>query len=302
MKSVLMFPGQAELKIETVSAILETETGKKLLAEVERATDFDWPSLRLGSSYLLNKTKNAQLLQFLCSLVLSEQLSTYPYFFNPDFVVGHSLGEYTALHFSGAYSLGTTAKLIAKRVSLLETVTNGRMAWVLASEDKVSELTEQIPNVAVAAINGPESVTIAGTDPDFGLMVRYLKEVGLKVKVLGSVGVLSHSPLLKEQARLLADSLHKAEFLKLHHRVIGANSAAEITKFTGMEIAYYLRRQLVTPVLWLKTVQHLWEEEGVRRFVECGAAPFLGKLVERIYPEAEVVVIDSLDKVAVLKA
>lgn len=299
MKSVLMFPGQAELKTDKVSAILESREAADYLRSLAEVVGFDWHSL-IGSEYLLNQTINAQLVQFLCSTILAEKLQTYPHFFKPDFLVGHSLGEYTTLHLAGGFDFKGTVRLIQKRASLLSSVKDGQMAWVFADPDEIGDILSHAPTVRISAINGPNNVTIAGTNPEFRVVVNFLRDHGFKVKVLGSVSVISHSPLLKEQSRELADAIHKTMFFGLHQKVVAANVAAEISDFDAYEVEYYLRRQLVTPVLWLDTVRFLWGR-GVRRFIECGSSPFLGKLVERIYPKAEIVIVDNLEMIKELK-
>lgn len=299
-KTALLLPGQAELEggkvLEIIEAIPNSET---FLRVVEQTVGLDIREI-VGDNKTLNQVRNSQLTQFVCSALLAESIFGRPYQFVPNFLIGHSMGEYTALYLSGALDLETTIRLLAKRAELITSVPDGSMALLKSDPGPVEKILRNFPQVTIAAINIPGYVTITGPLSQVEDAGGTFEETGIIYKLLDSIKAISHSPLLADQAKLLGKLLADTSINSLGLSVVATNRGELLRRHKRREIETYLQEQLTTPVRWLDSVRFLWGR-GVRCFVECGASPFLGGLVRKIYPKAQIIVISGpsdLEKVS----
>lgn len=206
----------------------------------------------------------------------------------PDFVAGHSLGEYGALFTAGVLSLEDTFKLIEKRASLMGQTKGGAMAAVLGLDDEV--VTNTIKEVkegyvAVANYNCPGQVVITGEQSGIDEASELLKAAGAKRVLPLAVSGAFHSELMKgaseEFAKYLAEfSLNEAQI------PVVTNVDGQITKFSD-DFKLKMSQQIYSSVYWTQSVQKMIKE-GVDTFVEIGPGKVLAGLVKKINPEAKI--------------
>ncbi len=232
----------------------------------------------------------------------------------PDFVAGHSLGEYGALFTAGVLSLEDTFKLIEKRASLMGQTKGGAMAAVLGLDDEVVKNTlaevkdaiyvavcdtleeciqreKQSDYVAVANYNCPGQVVITGTEKGISKATKLLLAAGVKRVLPLAVSGAFHSELMKgaseEFAKYLADfSLNDAQVPVL------TNVDANITT-SAADFRLKMPQQIYSSVYWTQSVQKMIEQ-GVDTFVEIGPGKVLAGLVKKI--NADVKVYNIYDK------
>jgi acyl transferase domain-containing protein/acyl carrier protein len=198
----------------------------------------------------------------------------------PDAVLGHSVGEYTAAWAAGALSLGDALSLVARRASLMHrTLEPGEMAAVAAGEQRVVEaIAAYDGQVSIAAINGAESTVISGASQPLSRAAAELAAAGFKVERL-RVSHAFHSPLvepiLDELERYAAAVVHarpRCEWVSnLSGRPFAAGEAPD---------AAYWRRHCREPVRFHDGLQALLGK-GYEIFVEIGPAPALSALGRR---------------------
>ncbi len=192
---------------------------------------------------------------------------------SPSVVMGHSVGEYVAACVAGVFSLEDGLKLIAARGRLMQALPqNGAMVSVLADEAKVTAAVQRLGGaVAIAAINGPQSIVISGASAAVAAIVRELEAEGIKTKPL-QVSHAFHSPLMEPML---------AEFAQVASEVAYARPRISlISNLTGDLIG----AEIATPEYWCLHVRQpvkfaasmaTLQRQDYRVFLEIGPKPIL---------------------------
>lgn len=303
MKSAFVFPGQGSQSLGMLSAAAEawpmiTET----FDEASNVLGYDlWHLCQHGPAEELNKTMVTQPALLTASVALWRQwcVSDGP---RPDFVAGHSLGEYSALVAAESLDFIEAVKLVQLRGELMQDAVpegQGRMAAILGLEDSdvVSACEESAEGDVVAAVNfnAPGQVVIAGSAAAVERAIEACKAKGARKAMPLPVSVPSHCVLMKGAAEQLAEALEDIRFNDAVIPVV-QNVNAEPARDAEVLKANLLK-QLYSPVLWTNSVQRL-STEGVGVAVECGAGKVLAGLIKRIDRSLPVHGIESPDSLA----
>ena len=204
----------------------------------------------------------------------------------PAVLAGHSLGEYTALVAAGALSLHDAAHLVRIRGQLMQDASppgTGAMAAVLGAEEalvqRICEQASQSRIVVPANFNSPGQVVIGGDAAAVEHALALLAEAGVRKTVKLAVSVPSHTPLMREAANRLSETMAGLAWNEPEIPVV-QNVDAEVHQ--GVQsIRDALVRQLYLPVQWTACVQAL-AGRGAVRIAECGPGKVLAGLVRRI--------------------
>ena len=209
----------------------------------------------------------------------------------PQYVAGHSLGEYSALVAAGSLDFGEALRLVNKRGRYMQEAVPagvGAMAALLrlpeGKLDGVLAEAAQGEVVTPAGINSPDQIVISGNHGAVARAVELAKAAGAKRALLLPVSAPFHCPLMKPaQERLLPD-LNATHFADLRIPLINNWQAREIC--TGTEAREGLYHQVPNPVRWTETIAYL-AAHGVTRWFEVGAGGVLSGLVRAIIPGAK---------------
>jgi [acyl-carrier-protein] S-malonyltransferase len=204
----------------------------------------------------------------------------------PDFVAGHSLGEYSALVAAGALSLADAVKTVRLRGRFMQEATpvgSGAMAAVMGADlSSVLEICYEAQEGEVcspANINSQNQIVIAGHAAAVDRAIALFKERLGKRALKLNVSAPFHCALMNPAQERLAVELEKIEFHDLRLPLITNVDAAAIT--SGQEARDALVRQVSSPVRWLESMQ-LLIQEGVQTFVEVGPGKVLCGLMRQI--------------------
>lgn len=206
----------------------------------------------------------------------------------PDYVAGHSLGEYSALVAAGSLSLADAVRLVRKRGRYMQEAVPegvGAMAALLRlppeALDSVLAQAAEGELVTAANLNSADQVVIAGHAGAVNRAIELAKTAGARRAMLLQVSAPFHSPLLKPaQERLRAD-LEVTEFRDLQCPLINNWQAREVR--SGDEAREGLFEQVPNPVRWAESMSYL-TRQGVTRAVEVGAGSVLVGLLRGVEP------------------
>jgi [acyl-carrier-protein] S-malonyltransferase len=206
----------------------------------------------------------------------------------PDYVAGHSLGEYSALVASGSLRFADALRIVRNRGRYMQEAVPpgvGAMAAILKMPDgKLDAVLAEAAQgevVSAANLNSPDQVVIAGHAGAVARAMELAKAAGARRAVPLPVSAPFHCALMKPaQERLRAD-LDAAEFRDLAFPLVNNWQAREIR--TGTEAREGLYQQVPNPVRWADSVRYL-ADQGVTRCVEVGAGGVLTGMLKSIAP------------------
>jgi len=206
----------------------------------------------------------------------------------PDYVAGHSLGEYSALVAAGSLSFAEALRLVRKRGQYMQQAVPsgvGAMAALLKfPADKLDAVLAEAAQgeiVTAANLNSPDQLVIAGHAAAVNRAVELAKAAGVRRAVLLPVSAPFHCPLMKPAQDRLKPDLDAAEFRDLKIPLVNNWQAREIR--TGAEAREGVFQQIPNPVRWSDSIV-LLASLGVTRFIEVGSGAVLTGLLKNIDP------------------
>jgi [acyl-carrier-protein] S-malonyltransferase len=214
--------------------------------------------------------------------------------FEPDYVVGHSVGEYAALAAAGALGAPETIALVRERgLAMAEAARQhpGSMAAILGLEDEVVEkLCRRILGVWPANYNCPGQVVVSGADPAVDECCTEAREEGARRTVKLKVSGAFHSPLVARAADRLRPAVERIRFSE---PIAPFMSTVTAKIEPAQRLGTLLVDQLTAPVKFTQAASEL-AREGVRTFVEVGPGDVLSGLVKRIDRSVKAISVNSV--------
>lgn len=217
----------------------------------------------------------------------------------PDYVAGHSLGEYSALVAAGSLTLEDALRVVQKRGRYMQKavpVGVGAMAAVIgrgnieAAVRKACREAQQKEGgiCSPANINAPHQIVISGHAPAVETAMRLLQEECPNVRRVIKLHVSApfHSKLMRPVEDLLARDLKDVEFKALDFPLLVADVDNPVHVRDGQVACQWLIKQVSSPVKWMSTVSHLVLRDHVRIFVEFGPSKVLTGLIRHTAGEA----------------
>jgi [acyl-carrier-protein] S-malonyltransferase len=242
-----------------------------------------------GPEEELKQTKNTQPALFVHSLVIARLLEERG--LRAAAAAGHSLGEFSALVYGGAFSFEAGLDLVKERARLMQHAGEenpGTMAAIIGLEaEDVMGLCIESRDVGIvqpANYNAPGQVVVSGAVEGVDRAMELAKERGAKRAIKLPVSGAFHSPLMASAVNHFGELLQKTEVHNPKIPVYANVTAAAVSN--PEEIRNLLHHQLTHSVRWVETIQNM-VAIGISRFVEVGAGKVLSGLVKRIHRDAE---------------
>ena len=300
-KFAFIFAGQGSQSVGMGKDFYENfSSAKLLLNDACNDTGIDFEELLFTQNDKLDKTEFTQpaivLNSLMSYLAFSERIKA-----KPEFSLGHSLGEFTALAVSGAFSFVEAIRLVNLRGKFMQEACVGKdagMMVVLGLSDEVVEGTckeaqDEGLKIYAANYNCDGQIVVAGVRADLAKYEAKFKEAGAKRAMLLNMSVASHCPILEPASVRLANELEG---------VLAANFAPVVSNVNAKiytdkkEALVLLKEQLTHPVRYKQSIKNY--ENEVDCFIELGAATLKGinkKITEK--PTYSVTDMASLEEV-----
>ena len=298
-KVAFVFPGQGAQAVGMGKDAFEAfEGSRRVFEQADEALGFALTDIIFnGPDDALKQTANTQPALLTVSVALLEALKGRG--LTPDYVAGHSLGEYSALVAAGVLPFSDAVLTVRARGEYMEQAVpggTGAMAAVLGAErDSLAALCSAVSAeagaVELANVNCPGQIVVSGTAAGVQAVVERGKEAGAKRVIPLEVSGPFHSSLMKPAAAKLADTLETVSFADASVPVIANVTAEPVTE--GAAIRQLLVEQVYSPVLWEDSVQKLIAL-GVDTFVEIGSGNVLAGLIKKIDRNVKIISINSV--------
>src|SRR3977135_514599 len=285
-KIAFVFPGQAYQYPGMGKELAEKyPAARAVFDEADKALGFSISQMCFaGSEEELMETANTQPAILTCSVAVHRVLAEKGV--TPDFVAGHSLGEYSALVASGALKFSDAVQLLRKRGQYMQEAVpagQGAMAAIMGlSPAVVMDACKRAAEGQVcspANLNSPEQTVISGHASAVKRAVELASQAGAKRAVILPVSAPFHSALMMPAQEKLEMDLRNTDFSNLQVPLV-TNVDADTVE-TGEEAREALIRQVTAPVRWEESVR-LLIDEGVNTFVEVGPNRVLTGLRRKI--------------------
>ena len=298
-KIAFVFPGQGTQFVGMGKDIYEnSEIAKKEFDEIFGSLSFDLKDAMFnGPEETLKKTKYTQPAIVAMSLVLEKLVRAKG--ITPDFVAGHSVGEYAAMGSAGFLTLSEAVKLTSFRGEVMNEIAeqvNGGMAAIIGMESSdIIEALKEVDGVVEAVnFNEPKQTVIAGDKQAIEKACEVLKSKGARRAMPLAVSGPFHSSLMKPAGEKLREEAEKYNFKDAEVTLVANTTADFLTK--PEEIKAEIYAQSFGPVKWVDTIKKL-KENGVDTIYEIGPGKVLAGLIKKIDKEIKVININSVEDV-----
>ncbi len=259
---------------------------RQVFEEADEAVGFALSELCFnGPAEQLQLTENTQPAILTTSIAVLRAMESEG-FPRPDFVAGHSLGEYSALVAAGSLSLSdavTTVRARGRYMQEAVPVGTGAMAAILGVSLETIEAAcaeaAQGEVCGAANINSPSQIVIAGDAAAIDRAIELLKERGAKRAIKLNVSAPFHCALMKPAQDRLESDLRSVDMKEAIVPVV-TNVDAKAEQ-NGSKLRDSLVHQVSQPVRWLQSVEFLINQ-GVQTFIEIGPGKVLSGLVRQI--------------------
>jgi [acyl-carrier-protein] S-malonyltransferase len=297
-----VFPGQGSQKVGMGLDLYQNfPAAKAVFQEADQALGFSLSKLCFeGPEEELRQTINAQpalvTMSFACykaALSSSDKRKVY----NPSFLAGHSLGEYTALAIAGVLDFSTTVFLARERGRLMFEAGQkvpGSMAAILGMEESAVKALCQETGAWLANINCPGQLVISGAKENIEKAVAIAPSKGASRAIMLQVSGAFHSPLMQPAMESLSTVIANLSFKEPSIPIIANTTALPLSN--AKAIKEELLNQLCNTVNWQGSIEYMIAN-GTSTFIEIGAGKVLTGLIKRINKNVKLINVGEMSEI-----
>jgi len=292
VKTAWVFPGQGSQAIGMGLDLLEIPAAKAKFDQAEQILGWSVEEVCQNTADKVSQTLYTQPCLYVVETILADLLMAKGQ--HPDYVAGHSLGEYSALYTAGVFDFEAGLRLMQRRAQLMDSASDGIMAALLGFDRHQLELVlAQTPDAVLANDNNAGQVVISGT-PE--AVESVLSQVKSKKAVKLNVSGAFHSPLMADAAAQFQTVLDSVEFKAAQMPVL--SNVDPIPSRNAGELKNRLSRQMTGSVRW-REISLKFPEEHVDRVVEVGPGKALTGIIKRTCPDLVLENVSSLADIPV---
>jgi [acyl-carrier-protein] S-malonyltransferase len=302
--TAIIFPGQGSQYLNMSIDFNENfDVAKKVFQEIEDSTQINIRKIITENpSDNLNKTNYTQISIFSASMAIYRTLQNEfgDEILKPKILLGHSLGEYSALVAGNFINITDASILIKKRGELMHSSIEPNVSGMAAIIGRNADFIEDVINknnlkIVIANDNSPMQVVVSGLIDDINSSEQVFSENGIKRYVKLNVSAAFHSNFMNDAQRQLIAEIDKINF-KISNLPIISNFDSIINSNID-SIIYALKNQMANRVRWTDSIKKL-EETETTQIIEIGPGKVLSGLITRITKKFD---IKSIDKIEDLK-
>lgn len=303
-KTAFLFPGQGSQSVGMGNDFFEKfKLARDYYEQSADILGFDLSEISFnGPEEKLKQTQFTQPALYVQSLIIASLLEERGILANA--AAGHSLGEFSALAYSNAFSFAEGLALVRERAHLMQqagTTAPGSMAAIIGLEIKtvlnVTEVAGAKGIVQPANFNSPQQIVISGSKDGVLAAMELAKTQGAKRVIELPVSGAFHSPLMESVSDQFGDVLKGTQISDVRIPVYANVTASPVSG--PDEIRSLLHQQLTHPVRWVETITNM-VQDGITKFIEVGSGKVLSGLVKRIHRDAEILQCGSVDQLETL--
>lgn len=288
LKMVALLSGQGSQRPHMMKELFERDghirkimaRGEKIFREERGCSLLD---MMFGADNSIHSTQNTQPAVFLSSAAVYSRLAQEG--FSPDYFIGHSVGEYTALFCSGMLSFDDAMRLIIKRSDFMYEATlktPGKIMVVFKNEKETEHMIRKsfVSNIFITNKNSEKQTAVSGKAEDIEKFCAFLTEQDVFHKKLNLTGAF-HTPLLKEASEKLRAYLDRVTFNDTRFGRIISNTNARPYPEQPEQVKDLLAKQIISPVEFITSIENVYAS-GRTRFIEIGPSRLLVNLLKNI--------------------
>ena len=302
LKIAFLFPGQGAQYVSMGLDFIEQDPElKKILTDFDSKNNTNlFEIMKNGPEEKLKETRFTQPAILFHSIAAMKTLQN-KIDIKPDFVAGHSLGEFSALVANGVLDFPDALYLVHKRGEYMIKANDGSefaMAAIIGASKEVikekCELASEAGIVVPANFNTPVQTVISGSKAGVEKACELLSEAGAKRVVPLVVGGPFHSPMISKASEWLTKEMNNIHFNSTTIPVVSNVDAKPATD--PEKIKQNLAEQVTSSVLWVDCVEYMINQ-GVNLFIEFGPQKVLSGMMRKIDKKAKILNIDKITDV-----
>lgn len=305
--TVIVFPGQGSQIVEMSKDFYDNfDIARDVFNLVSDTVNIDIKNIIFENpSNLLNQTKYTQLAIFCASISIFKVIEKEINFqkLKVNYMLGHSLGEYTALTASGMLSIKNCSLLLKIRGELMQNAyepNKSGMAAIIGMNSNIAEklIIKHKLTVEIANDNSPQQIVISGIKSDLLNSEKIFREGGAKKFILLNVSAAFHSFIMHEAEKKMKELILNTDFKESHISII-SNYTGEMSNNKNI-ILQNLTKQMSNRVRWVESINCL-KGANERNIIEIGPGKILSGLIRRIDNTFDIKNIDKITDIEKIK-